>query len=311
MLFGIPLVRVQLCTKPAYAFRGGFPAHMPSIKYRNFHTSQIRYASDYYERLGLNKNASAEDIKKAYRKLAMQYHPDRNQGNKEAEEKFKDISQAYSVLSDEKQRQIYDQYGEEGLNGASMPDFDPNEIFANMFGGFGGFNNQRPTQTPNLVHALSVSLEELLKGTTKTLEFNKTIICPDCSGVGAAKKSSVKTCSVCKGSGSEQIVHSVGPGMMTRQIITCRSCSGAGETIPSGDACKKCKGKKMVKQPKVLTINVQAGTRDGQQLVFRKEAHQNPKIPSGDVVIEVKVKPHPVFQVFSSVPRPKGIRATW
>jgi len=262
---------------------------------------------DYYKILEVDRNASPEEIKKSYRKLAMQYHPDKNKGDKAAEEKFKSISAAYNVLSDEKQKQVYDQFGEEGLNGAGfdMGGMDPNEIFSQVFGGgfggfpgggFGGFGQQRkPTVTPNINHIIKISLEEAYCGTNKILEFSKKVVCSDCNGVGSPNKTAVKKCTACKGTGIEVVTRKMGP-MITQQQISCRSCQGAGETIPKDQLCKTCHGKKIIRAPKKLDINIKPGISNNEAILFRREAHQEPGLTSGDVIIEVAVQPHPTFQ---------------
>eukprot|EP01127_Copromyxa_protea_P013553 TRINITY_DN3669_c0_g1_i1.p1 TRINITY_DN3669_c0_g1~~TRINITY_DN3669_c0_g1_i1.p1 ORF type:complete len:445 (+),score=103.35 TRINITY_DN3669_c0_g1_i1:869-2203(+) len=279
------------------------------VQQRQFHAS-LPMLSDYYARLGVERGASADEIKKAYRKLAMKYHPDRNKGDKAAEEKFKEISQAYSVLSDEKQKQTYDQFGEEGLNGAGfdpMHGMSPEDFFSQMFGGGGGFGGgfnpfggqqqRKPTRTPDIEHTINLTLEELFKGTEKTLEFARRVICSECSGVGAKSKDSVTKCTTCKGCGQETVLRQMGPGMVARSQVTCRSCSGKGETIRAGDACKKCNGNKTVKVPERLKIVVPAGAKDGMTLQFKGQAHQEPGLTTGDVVIGVSAKQHPTFKV--------------
>jgi DnaJ family protein A protein 2 len=286
---------------------------------RTFRTSTPLMApEDYYKILEVDRNASNDEIKKSYRKLAMKYHPDKNKGDKAAEEKFKSISAAYNVLSDEKQKQIYDQYGEDGLNsmggmgGDPMGGMDPSEFFSQHFGrdfggfgggdsgfgGFGGFGGERvrkPTHTPNINHVIKISLEEAFSGVIKTLEFSKKVLCSTCDGVGSPNKSAVKKCSACKGSGMETIVRQMGP-MMSQQQITCRSCKGQGETIPKDDICKTCNGKKTTRTPKKLEVNIKAGSNNNEAIQFKREAHQEPGLTSGDVIIEVVVEPHPTFK---------------
>jgi len=273
---------------------------------RNFRTSNTLFAQeDYYKILEVDRNATPDEIKKSYRKLAMKFHPDKNKGDKAAEEKFKSISAAYNVLSDEKQKQIYDQYGEDGLNsmgGDPMGGMDPNEFFSQHFGqgfgGFGGFGGERvrkPTHTPNINHVIRISLEEAYAGVIKTLEFSKKVLCSTCDGVGSPSKSAVKKCTACKGSGQETIVRQMGP-MMSQQQITCRSCKGQGETIPKEDICKTCNGKKTTRSPKKLEVNIRAGSNNNESIVFKREAHQEPGLTSGDVVIDVVIEPHPTFK---------------
>jgi len=280
------------------------PRNLPK---RPFHASirQLAPGEDYYTRLGVQRSASADDIKKAYRKLAMKYHPDRNKGDKVAEEKFKQISEAYNVLSDEKQKQVYDQFGEEGLNGAGfdMGGMDPNDIFASVFGGqnpfggmggFGGFGGgpQKPTRTPDLQHTIKLTLEDLYKGITKKLEFSRKVLCNTCSGSGATNPRDVKKCTTCKGSGVETIIRQMGP-MIQQQQVSCRNCGGHGETIPEHCKCKTCSGKKTKKEQTTLSIKVEPGMHDGEVIVLPGQAHQEPGQSTGDVVIRINMIPHP------------------
>jgi DnaJ family protein A protein 2 len=269
---------------------------------RTFRTSNpLLSPEDYYKILEVDRGATPDEIKKSYRKLAMKFHPDKNKGDKAAEEKFKSISAAYNVLSDEKQKQIYDQYGEDGLNsmgGDPMGGMDPSEFFSQHFGGFGGFGGERarkPTHTPNINHVIKISLEEAFSGVIKTLEFSKKVLCSTCDGVGSPNKSAVKKCNACKGSGTETIVRQMGP-MMSQQQITCRSCKGQGETIPKDDICKTCNGKKTTRTPKKLEVNIKAGSNNNEAIQFKREAHQEPNLTSGDVIIEIVVEPHPTFK---------------
>jgi DnaJ family protein A protein 2 len=273
---------------------------------RTFRTSNpLMSPEDYYKILEVDRGASNDEIKKSYRKLAMKYHPDKNKGDKAAEEKFKSISAAYNVLSDEKQKQIYDQYGEDGLNsmggmgGDPMGGMDPSEFFSQHFGGFGGFGGgeraRKPTHTPNINHVIKISLEEAFSGVIKTLEFSKKVICTTCDGCGSSNKQSIKKCNACKGSGTETIVRQMGP-MMSQQQITCRSCKGQGETIPKEDVCKTCNGKKTIRTPKKLEVNIKAGVNNNDAIQFKREAHQEPNLTSGDVIIEVLIEPHPTFK---------------
>jgi DnaJ-class molecular chaperone len=187
--------------------------------------------------------------------------------------------------------------------GRDFGGFGSSSGFGQGFGGFGGFGSggfggertSKPTQTPNINHVIKISLEEAYTGVLKTLEFSKRVLCSTCDGVGSPNKSSVKKCSVCKGSGMETIVRQIGP-MVSQQQITCRSCGGQGETIPKDDICKTCNGKKTIRMPKKLEINIKAGTDKNEAVLFKREAHQEPGLLSGDVIIEIVIEPHSTFK---------------
>lgn len=310
--------RPRPCARPSPR-RAPTHCHTPHVRQaRSFHVSRAVLAEDYYKILGVDRNASADDIKKAYRKLAMQYHPDRNKGNKEAEEKFKTITQAYTVLSDEKQRAAYDQFGEEGVNGmggfGGFGGMSPEDIFSQVFGGMGGFGGpfggfggfgggggggrsrrQTPQRTPDIEHVLEVSLEDMYTGTTRKLEFNQRVVCEPCGGRGTTDKNVNTTCGTCNGSGVEVKVVQFGPGMMTQAQQVCSKCGGEGEVIPKQHRCKSCNGQKVVTQPKRLEIAIEPGMQDGERVVFRNAAHQLPGATPGDVIIIIAQKAHPTF----------------
>jgi DnaJ family protein A protein 2 len=275
---------------PPYLFLRKTPFHTsrPSLK------AAPTEEKDYYKILGVERNASKEDIKKSYRKLALQYHPDRNKGNKEAEEKFKRMTQAYTVLSDDKQRQMYDQFGEEGLQGGGDPfgGMRPEDIFNNIFGnfgGFGGFNpfgneNVKPSRTPDIAHTMNVPLSEFYTGASRKLEFNQRIICPTCNGSGTNKPGVDTKCRVCNGSGVETRMRKMGP--LLQQLQTqCSSCNGEGIVIPKESRCAVCNGKFIISKPKQLEVKIKPGMQNGEKIIFRKEAHQSPGVTPGDVIV--------------------------
>ncbi|BGP16528.1 hypothetical protein JCM10213_001134 [Rhodosporidiobolus nylandii] len=256
-----------------------------------------------YDLLGVAPGATEADLKKAYRKLALKLHPDKNPN---AGDQFKEVSHAYEVLSDPDKRQIYDQYGEEGLSGGGpggMGGMDPQDLFSQLFGGGGGFfgggggrggRPQGPRKGKDLVHRIKVSLEDLYKGKTSKLALQKHILCGKCKGKGG-KEGAVKTCGSCKGQGVKIVLRQLGP--MVQQIQQpCGDCNGEGEIINPKDRCKDCNGKKIVNERKVLEVHIDRGMKEGQTITFAGEADQAPGVEPGDVVIVIEEKPHDVFK---------------
>jgi len=252
-----------------------------------------------YEALEVECESTDSEIKKAYRKLALKYHPDKNPN---AGERFKEISHAYEVLSDEQKRRIYDQYGEEGLSGEGpgMGGGSAEELFAQFFGGgglFGGAGGQAPRgprKGRDLVHPIKVTLEELYKGKVSKLALQKTILCLKCKGKGG-KEGSIKTCKGCNGTGQKIVMRQMGP-MIQRFQALCPDCNGEGEIIPAKDKCKECNGKKVTNERKVLSVHVDKGMQDGQRITFAGEADQAPNTVPGDVIFIIETKEHPRFQ---------------
>lgn len=248
-----------------------------------------------YDILGVSPDATDVQIKKAYRKAALKYHPDKNP-SEEAAEKFKEITSAYEILSDETKRTQYDEYGTEGPGMGGMGGMDPNDIFSQFFGGgmFGGGGRpQGPKRGKDVKHAINVSLEELYKGKTTKLALNKTVLCRTCEGRGG-KKGAVKTCSSCHGQGVKFITRQMGP-VIQRFQTTCDECNGEGNIINPKDRCTECKGRKTVSEKKILTVHVDPGMKDGDVVTFRGEGDQAPDTITGDVVIIIQEKEHPEF----------------
>ncbi|KAJ1822320.1 Type I HSP40 co-chaperone [Coemansia sp. S610] len=253
-----------------------------------------------YEALEVSPDASDSDIKKAYRKMALKYHPDKNPG---AGDQFKTISHAYEVLSDTQKRQVYDQYGEAGLSGdmgGGMGGMDPNDLFSQFFGGgmFGGGGGRPKPSGPrrgrDIAHALKVSLEDLYKGKTSKLQVSKKVICGGCDGRGG-KEGAVKQCGKCHGRGIEVVIRQMGP--MVQQIQQhCRACQGVGEEIDPRHKCKKCDGNKVIQERKQLEVHIDRGMKSGQKVVFQGEADQEPGIVPGDIVIVIEEKEHSRFK---------------
>lgn len=254
--------------------------------------SQKADTDAYYNLLGVSKDANDADIKKAYRRLALKEHPDKG-GDPE---KFKAITKAYEVLSDPKKRQIYDQVGEEGLEGSGGGEgHDASDLFSSIFGG-GGRRRQGPTKGKDIVHPLELSLEDLYKGKTSRLAVTRDVTCTDCSGSGAVAGASEISCSECNGRGMVMHVRQLGPGMIQQMSSPCGACKGVGRTIPEGKKCKGCVGKKTVKDKKVMEVHIDRGARHNEKIVFRGEAGDAPGVEPGDVIFVIQQKEHSVFK---------------
>lgn len=268
---------------------------------------------DYYQILGVGRDASADEIKKAYRKIAMQYHPDRNPGNKEAEEKFKEAAEAYAVLSDSEKRKQYDQFGEEGLRGGfsgasgfSGFGFDLSDalrIFMEGFGGFGGFEDffggretgrrRGPAAGSDLKIKIALTLEEISTGVTKKVKIKRYETCPTCSGSGSKPGTSSVTCPVCHGIGEiREISRSI-----FGQIVNVRPCSNCGgEGRVAEHRCSQCGGEGRVHNFREISIKVPAGVTTGNYLTMRGEGNAGPrKGPYGDLIVFFEEKSHPYF----------------
>jgi molecular chaperone DnaJ len=270
---------------------------------------------DYYEILGLDKNASEDEIKKAYRKLAMKFHPDKNPGDKEAEEKFKEAAEAYEVLSDTEKRNRYDRFGHSGMRGGQdyhdFTNFNDifshfTDIFGGSFGGssifddfFGGSgsqrNRQRTTGIPgsDLKVTLKLTLEEITLGTTKKIKIKKHIKCNSCNGTGAKDIDSYKTCTVCNGAGEIRQVSRSLFGQFVN-IAGCQNCNGTGKVISSN--CRACSGNGRIQDETTIKINVPAGVTDNSYMTLRNEGNAG-KLggPSGDIIVIFRELKHEHF----------------
>ena len=264
---------------------------------------------DYYEVLGISKDASDAEIKKAYRTMAKKYHPDMNPGDAEAEAKFKEVNEAYAVLSDADKKSQYDRFGHSafdqggqgGYGGAYGADFgDLGDIFGSIFGGgFAGFGSSRqtrnaPTRGDDVVVRVTISFEEAAFGIKKDISFQRVQKCPECDGSGAAKGSSAETCQTCKGSGQKRVVQRIG-GMSFQSTTTCDSCRGTGKIIKK--PCSNCRSTGYVKVNKTLSVNIPAGIGDGERIALRAQGCDGRNGgPAGDLIIQVNVKRHSYFE---------------
>jgi molecular chaperone DnaJ len=253
---------------------------------------------DYYEILEVLRDASEEEIKKAYRKQAMKYHPDKNPGDKESEEKFKEAAEAYEVLSDKEKRQIYDQYGHEGLKGTGFTGFhgfeDIFSSFGDIFEDFFGFSGSRSGRSrarkgKDLRYDTELTLEEAFSGKEESLSFQKWVSCETCNGSGVAPGSDIKKCNTCQGNGS--VITAQG---FFRIKTTCPTCKGQGTVIEK--PCKACRGNGRVQAKKDLSLKIPPGVDNGSQLRLRGEGEPGENGgPPGDLFVVLHVKEHSLF----------------
>ena len=270
---------------------------------------------DYYEVLGVDKSASADEIKKAYRKMAVKYHPDKNPGDKAAEEKFKEAAEAYSVLSDADKKAKYDQFGHAGVDGAG-PDFSGgfgnlndilNDLFGGGFGGFGGGfggfsgfgggfggsqqRQQRVYRGRDIRVRVKLTLEEIAKGVEKEISIEKSVPCSECGGKGAKNSSDIKTCPGCNGTGQVQRVVNSFLGQ-TVTYSTCQQCGGEGKII--SNPCRTCGGSGLVRKRETIKVKIPAGVEAGMQLTLHGEGHaaKNNGV-NGDLLVVIEEQEHP------------------
>lgn len=275
-----------------------------------------------YDLLNVSPTASESDIRKAYYKLAKIHHPDKVQGDKTdtAEEKFKEIKFAYEVLTDKTKRDTYDRHGLEGLkDGVGGTEFE--DIFSHLFGGMGGHpfsgmggmggmsgfpfdifggggggrGARAKRRTQNMVYPLKCKLEDLYKGATKTIELERSILCPGCDGAGG-KAGATKNCSACSGRGYKMQYRQLGPGMVQQMQAVCSDCGGEGEVLSEKDKCKQCNGKKTIKQKKNFEVHIDKGMHDSQKIPYRGESNQEPGgVETGDLIVVLQQEDHEVF----------------
>lgn len=258
---------------------------------------------NYYEVLGVSQDASADVIKKAYRKMARKYHPDVNHES-DAEERFKEVNEAYEVLSDSEKRSIYDRYGEEGLQGMGGFDFggmrDPFDIFAEVFGdlggfgGFGGRGRQGPRRGNDIRTRLTISFEEAVFGVDKEVEIRSQETCPVCDGSGAEPGTSPETCPECGGSGQTRQVQRTILGSFVN-ITTCQRCEGQGTVVKS--PCHRCHGAGRIYQERKISVSVPAGVADGMTIRLSGQGEPGERNgPRGNLYITLNVKSHEFFK---------------
>lgn len=261
---------------------------------------------DYYEVLGVAKNASADEIKKAYRTLGKKYHPDVNPGDKNAEEKFKEVGEAYAVLSDPEKRAQYDQYGHAafeagGMGGGAGFDFsgmDFGDLFGDLFGGMFGGGSRRnsggPVKGANLRARIRITFEEAMKGVDKELEITLKEECETCHGTGAKPGTSPETCTKCGGKGQVAYTTQTLFGM-SRSIQACPDCRGTGKIIK--DKCSACYGSGYISKRKTISVSIPAGIDDGQSIRIAGKGEPGTNGgPRGDLLVEIQVSEHPIFQ---------------
>ncbi len=254
---------------------------------------------DYYEVLSVSRDCDEQTLKSAYRKLALQHHPDRNPGNREAEEKFKEAAEAYAVLSDSQKRAAYDRFGHQAVNGAGSPGFDETafsdfsdifgDLFADMFGGARG-RRSRPQRGEDIRYDLEITFEDSMRGLSADLQIPRMEACSKCQGTGAEPNGGLITCSVCHGRGEVLYQQSF---LSIRK--TCPTCGGRGKVIRQ--ACSQCKGEGFSRVEKKLKVNIPAGVDSGTRLRLAGEG--NPGAPGsqpGDLYVVIKVTEHPIFE---------------
>ncbi len=267
---------------------------------------------DYYEVLGLQKGASEADIKKAFRKMALKYHPDKNPGDKTAEEKFKEVNEAYSILSDPEKKKLYDQFGHAGVDpnagfggaGGGFGGFggsydDIFDMFGNMFGGgFGGFGGRAQRNGPmkgrDLQKAMTITFEEAAFGVKKDIQVNKHVECSTCHGTGAAPGTSKQQCPKCGGSGQIHTTQRTPFGQFSN-VSTCDRCGGTGEIIET--PCPDCNGSGHIRKNVKINVNIPAGVDNDSIIPLRGQGEPGVNGgPAGDLYIVISVKPHKMFK---------------
>ena len=273
---------------------------------------------DYYEVLGVDKSVSEDELKKAYRKAAKKYHPDLNPGDAEAEKNFKEVNEAYEVLSDSEKRARYDQFGHAGVDpnygaggagggfgGFGGMDFDMGDIFSSFFGGGTTARRNGPVQGDDILTRVVISFEEAAFGCKKTISFSRTETCSTCSGSGAEPGTHAETCSKCSGTGQIRVQQRTPLGVF-QSTKACDACGGSGQTIEH--PCKKCKGTGMSTVTKNLEVSIPAGIDHGQRISIRGMGNAGKNGgPAGDLYITVQVRNHPVFireefNIFCEIP---------
>lgn len=245
--------------------------------------------ADFYEVLGVARDADDGAIKRAYRKLSLKLHPDKNPGDEEAARRFTEVNRAYEVLSDAEKRPIYDLDGVEGLERHEKGVNAPANPFEMLFGG--GQGGRRKGQDAGV--EMEVTLEELYNGGSRSARINRNIICPKCRGTGA-KDGDVKKCAACQGRGVRMVQQQMAPGFVVQMQETCPECGGRGNVAKS--ACPHCNGRKVIGEEKMLTAQIERGMASDGEVRFERESEQQPGIIPGDVIFKFKAAPHPRFR---------------
>ncbi|WRT66168.1 uncharacterized protein IL334_003121 [Kwoniella shivajii] len=273
--------------------------------------------STYYDLLEVSADASDVEIKKAYKKKAMQHHPDKNPDDPQAHETFQKIGQAYETLSNPNDRATYDAHGIDGPprgGGGMGPDMDMDDLFASMFGGMGGGfefdmgggsssrQRRKPSKGRDTIVPYDISLEDAFKGKKVVMSLERDRICGGCKGSGARPGVEPKECGNCEGKGTIFTDRHIAPGLLGKVKSPCPSCHGEGKKIRDKEKCKKCKGSKVVKEKKRIEFMIDPGTEDGERIALRGEGDEEPDIPAGDIIFLIRHLPHPSFRPQPSSP---------
>ncbi|ORY32569.1 chaperone regulator [Naematelia encephala] len=279
--------------------------------------------TSYYDLLEVSIDATEIEIKKAYKRKAMQHHPDKNPDDPLAHETFQKIGQAYETLSNPDDRASYDQYGPGGPpRGGYSGEPDMDDLFEAMFGGGFGFggasfdmggggpSRQKPSRGKDTVVEYPISLEEVFKGKRVVVGLERDRICGHCKGSGARNGAKPLECQTCKGAGSVIADRHLGPGLVGKMKVPCPDCDGEGTRLREKERCKKCKGKKVVREKKRVEFQIEPGTEDGERIALRGEGDEAPDIPPGDVIFHIQHKSHSVFRPNSSSPSDLSVSVT-
>ncbi|ORX60052.1 DnaJ-domain-containing protein [Piromyces finnis] len=246
------------------------------------------YAEDYYDTLHVKRHASKQEIRKSYKKLSRKYHPDKNPGNKEAEEKFLKITEAYEVLMDDEKRNIYNKFGKEGLK-------NRNEQRGNPFNFFNNFNHDHEEEKkgPSIKIDVAVTLKELYLGATIDVDVNKRMICPHCGGTGANSYDGYKKCHICGGTGQKKLQFMLGPGIFQQVQAVCDVCGGTGKIIK--EKCEICHGDRVIRGNDIVSFVVERGMKDGEEIVVEEGAEQAPDTTPGDLIVKLIMQEDKIY----------------